>query len=253
MILNKRVLALDVGDVRIGVAISDATGTIAMPLDTITRVGYRPDCAKVVALCTQYETNDVVLGLPLNMDGTEGIQAQKVRSFSDILSNAGLNIYFQDERMTTVSAENVLISGNVQRKERKQNVDKLAATIILEQWLATTKNKEDVHMENLENDFIYLQDEEGNEIAFVHISTVEHQQEYYIALAEAKEDDNDDSEEEITILKIVVDENGEDTYVSIDDEEELQIVFEKFLSEYEKQFDEDEDEDYEFGEYDEKE
>lgn len=130
-----RIIALDVGDVRIGIAVSDPTGTIAQPLDVYKRVGWGPDSRYVRALCDQYETNDVLLGLPLNMDGTAGFQSEKVRAFAKKLEENGMNIFFQDERMTTVTAEEVLISGNVRREDRKKYVDKLAATVILEQWL----------------------------------------------------------------------------------------------------------------------
>ena len=132
-----RVLALDVGDVRIGVAVTDPTGTIAQPLEVYRRVGYGPDCRYVQELCRRFDTTVVLLGLPLNMDGTRGGQAEKAQAFGKVLSDAGLDVRYQDERMTTVTAERVLISGSVRREDRKQCVDKLAAAVILEQWLAS--------------------------------------------------------------------------------------------------------------------
>lgn len=132
-----RVIALDVGDVRIGVAVTDPTGTIAQPLEVYKRVGYGPDCRYVQELCRRFDTTVVLLGLPLNMDGTRGGQAEKAQAFGKVLSNAGLDVRYQDERMTTVTAERVLISGSVRRENRKQYVDKLAAAVILEQWLAS--------------------------------------------------------------------------------------------------------------------
>ena len=140
-----RVIALDVGDVRIGVAVSDPTGAIAQPLEVYRRVGYGPDSRYVKALCDRYETDRVVLGLPLNMDGTLGGQAQKAQDFGRVLQEKmGLNVSYQDERMTTVTAEQVLIGGNVRREDRRLYVDKLAAAVILEQWLASqSRQKED--------------------------------------------------------------------------------------------------------------
>ena len=132
-----RVIALDVGDVRIGVAVSDPTGTIAQPLEVYKRVGYGPDSRYVKALCEKYGTQDVLLGLPLNMDGSLGPQAQKAQAFGQVLADAGLHVFYQDERMTTVTAERVLIGGNVRREDRKNYVDKLAAAVILEQWIAS--------------------------------------------------------------------------------------------------------------------
>lgn len=136
--MDRRVIALDVGDVRIGVAVSDPTGTIAQPLEVYRRVGYGPDSRYVKALCEKYETDQVLLGLPLNMDGSLGTQAQKAQDFGRVLAEKqGLQVFYQDERMTTVTAEQVLIGGNVRREDRKLYVDKLAAAVILEQWLAS--------------------------------------------------------------------------------------------------------------------
>ena len=142
--MNKRVIALDVGDVRIGVAISDPTGTIAQPLEVYRRVGYGPDGKYVKALCDKYGTDHVLLGLPLNMDGSLGPQAQKAQAFGEVLRERhGLSISYQDERMTTVTAEHVLISGSVRREDRKLYVDKLAAAVILEQWLASQSRQKE--------------------------------------------------------------------------------------------------------------
>ena len=132
-----RIIALDVGDVRIGVAVSDPTGTIAQPLEVYRRVGYGPDSKYVKALCDRYQTSHVLLGLPLNMDGSLGPQAQKAQAFGNVLEQKGLTVSYQDERMTTVTAEKVLIGGNVRREDRRLYVDKLAAAVILEQWLAS--------------------------------------------------------------------------------------------------------------------
>ena len=132
-----RVIALDVGDVRIGVAVSDPTGTIAQPLEVYKRVGFGPDSRYVLSLCEKYQTQHVLLGLPLNMDGSLGPQAQKAQAFGNVLEQKGLTVSYQDERMTTVTAEKVLIGGNVRREDRRLYVDKLAAAVILEQWLAS--------------------------------------------------------------------------------------------------------------------
>lgn len=134
---SKRIIALDVGDVRIGVAISDESRIIAQPLEVYKRVGYGPDSRYVLGLCQRYGTDLVLLGLPLNMDGTRGPQAQKAMAFGQVLADAGLRVLYQDERMTTVTAEKVLIGGNVRREDRKNYVDKLAAAVILEQWIAS--------------------------------------------------------------------------------------------------------------------
>ena len=139
--MNERVLALDVGDVRIGVAVSDPTRTLATPLEVITRVGWGPDTRRVLALCERYETNQVLSGLPLNMDGSEGFQAQKVRLFCQQLEKAGLQVFFQDERLTTVEAEDVMLQQGLSRQQRKKTVDQVAAAFILQQWLDEQRNQ----------------------------------------------------------------------------------------------------------------
>ena len=137
--MNERILCLDVGDARIGVAVSDATRTIATPVEVIHRVGWGPDCRRIRALCDQYETEEVLSGLPLNMDGTEGFQARKVREFCAQVEKQGLRVRYQDERLTTVSAEEALMEDGMGRLERKQNVDKVAAAVILQEWLDAQK------------------------------------------------------------------------------------------------------------------
>lgn len=141
--MNERIVCLDIGDVRIGVAVSDPTGTIASPVEVIRRIGWGPDTQKIRAICDRYQTDRILSGLPLNMDGSEGFQAQKVRSFCEQLEKAGLRVTFQDERLSTVSAEDALIEGGISRSGRKQVVDKVAASVILQQWLQTHKIEED--------------------------------------------------------------------------------------------------------------
>ena len=138
--MNERIVCLDIGDVRIGVAVSDLTGTIATPVEVIRRIGWGPDTKRIKQICEGYGTDRVLSGLPLNMDGSEGFQARKVRDFCAQLEKAGLNVLFQDERLSTVSAEEILIEGGVSRGGRKQVVDKIAATVILQQWLDSQSN-----------------------------------------------------------------------------------------------------------------
>ena len=169
--MNERIVCLDIGDARIGVAVSDSSRLIATPIDTIYRVGWGPDVKKIVAICEKYETTLVLSGWPLNMDGTAGFQSEKVKKFCEQLEKAGLTVYYQDERLTTVTAESALLEGNMHRAERKHNVDKVAAAVILQQWLDTQRNaaiqeqtekQEENTMENNENmEIIELIDENG--------------------------------------------------------------------------------------------
>jgi putative Holliday junction resolvase len=139
--MDERIICLDIGDVRIGVAVSDPSGTIATPVEVVTRVGWGPDTRRIAEICRRYETTRIVSGLPLNMDGTEGFQAKKVRDFCAQLEKAGLQVQFQDERLSTVSAEDSLLEGNLSRADRKKRVDKVAAAVILRQWLNEHPNQ----------------------------------------------------------------------------------------------------------------
>ena len=135
--MNERIVALDVGDARIGVAVSDASRLIASPVEVIHRVGFGPDVKRVQEICRRYDTTLILSGLPLNLTGTEGPQAAKVRLFCQQLEKVGLVVYYQDERLTTVTAENALLEQNMHRAQRRQTVDKVAAAVILQQYLDT--------------------------------------------------------------------------------------------------------------------
>lgn len=130
-----RIVCLDVGDVRIGVAVSDSLKMIATPYSVIKRVGWGPDVKEIARICQEQDAEFVLCGLPKNMDGTEGFQAEKVRLFAKQIEKAGLEVRFEDERLSTVSAEHALIEGGMHREERKGHVDKVAAAVILQGYL----------------------------------------------------------------------------------------------------------------------
>jgi putative Holliday junction resolvase len=131
-----RKAALDIGDVRIGIATSDMLGIIASGYETYTRKGGEQDLMYITRFCKERQVDTLIVGLPINMDGTEGDRAVKTRAFAEALSAyAGIKIVYQDERLTTVQAERMLIEGGVRRDKRKQVIDKVAATIILQSYL----------------------------------------------------------------------------------------------------------------------
>ena len=130
-------MALDVGDARIGIAVSDLMGIIANPLETYTRKGNLDvDAQYIASLAKQHEVTQIVSGLPLGLKGQENEQTAKTREFIDKLREVcEVPIEYLDERFTTLSAERVLIEGNVRRENRKKVIDKVAATIILQNYL----------------------------------------------------------------------------------------------------------------------
>ena len=131
-----RYLGLDVGDRTIGVAVSDESATLATGLDTLRRVGPRKDLKAVAALLRRHEAGEVVVGLPRRLDGTLGPQAQKVLAFMDaLLPVVKVPVVPWDERFTSVVATKALIEGDVSRRDRKGVLDKVAAILILQNYL----------------------------------------------------------------------------------------------------------------------
>lgn len=136
----KRIMGLDVGDKTIGVAISDPLGITSQGITTIRRKGIKTDIIELREIIEEYNVEKVVMGLPKNMNNTMGPQGEKVLKFSEKFKEKfDLEVIFQDERLSTVSAERMLISSDVRRDKRKQVIDKVAATYILQTYLDTKK------------------------------------------------------------------------------------------------------------------
>lgn len=132
----KRYIALDVGDSTIGVAVSDPLNITAQGIKTIRRVSYRKDFEELKSIIDEYAVTSIVVGLPKKLDGTIGIQAEKVQKFVKKMTyKFEQEIIYEDERLTTLMAEKILISGNVSRKKRKEVIDKMAAVNILTTFL----------------------------------------------------------------------------------------------------------------------
>lgn len=130
------VLALDVGRKRIGVAASDPLGYTAQGLEVITRQGLHADLQRIKEICQQRQADTIVVGMPRRTDGSYGPEAEEVRRFANsIVAELDVSLEFFDERFSTVSAEQVLVQGNVRREKRRNYVDKVAAVIILQNYL----------------------------------------------------------------------------------------------------------------------
>lgn len=129
-------MALDLGDARIGIAMSDIMGIIANGYETYHRVSEEKDIEHMAQLIKDFKVDIVVIGLPINMDGTSGVRVEKARAFGDLLAEkVTAKIAYQDERLTTVTGERMLIDAGVRRDKRKLVIDKIAATIILQTYL----------------------------------------------------------------------------------------------------------------------
>ena len=131
-----RILALDHGTNRIGVAVSDETKTIAQPLEYIPAEPFGDFLSRLKKLLVEKEIDLVLIGMPRNMDGTYGPAAQKVQAFVAVLRGAiTVPIKMWDERLTSSQANRILIQGKVRRDQRKEKVDKMAAAILLQSYL----------------------------------------------------------------------------------------------------------------------
>ena len=131
-----RLIGIDGGTKTLGLSLSDVTRTIASALETIKRTKFTADAARLLALAAEHGVTGFVLGLPRNLDGTEGPRAQATRALARNLNKLSpLPILLWDERLTTVEAERMLIDADQSRKRRSEVIDKLAATIILQSAL----------------------------------------------------------------------------------------------------------------------
>jgi len=132
----KRTLGLDVGTKRTGIAIADETLTLASPLNHIEASDKKDWLKKVLLFLENYEIEQLIVGIPLNQDGEEGSDAEKIKQYIALLrEKVNFPVIEWDERFTTVQAERSLISANISRKNRKQVIDKIAASIMLQSYL----------------------------------------------------------------------------------------------------------------------
>lgn len=135
-----RILAIDYGDARTGLASCDAYESIASPVGTIAEWNRDKLATKIAQKAKELGTELIVMGLPVNMDGSQGERAQKCREFGAIIAEVtGLEVVFRDERVTTVQAIGILNETNVRGKKRKAVIDTVAATLILEEYLEYRK------------------------------------------------------------------------------------------------------------------
>ncbi len=136
-----RLIGLDVGEKRIGVAVSDGLGMTAQPVGVVERKSLDKDVARILELLAEYDIDCAVAGLPLQMNGDEGEQAARVRHFCNAFSKrTELEVVYQDERLTSAQSERMLIDSGVRRDKRRQVIDKMAATLILQAYMDSHPN-----------------------------------------------------------------------------------------------------------------
>jgi putative Holliday junction resolvase len=130
---GKRLMGFDVGEKTIGLALSDTTLTVASPMATLLRVKFTKDVERIRAIVSEQGVGGFVIGLPINMDGSEGPRCQSVRQFAaNLLEKIDLPLVFWDERLSTAAVTRTLLEADMSRKRRRETVDKMAAAYILQ-------------------------------------------------------------------------------------------------------------------------
>ena len=246
--ITKRAIAFDIGNKRIGVAVSDPFNEYAMPCETYTRTGdLERDAEALVKIALGRSVSVIVCGMPVNFDGTESVQTVRTQRFIDALkSKTDLPIVLEDERFTTMQARETQIMGGVKREDRKKTIDSIAASYILESYLSKEKQRnkkaEEKAIMNKEfNEGIYedeedrifeLEADDGSVERLYHIATIEYKGGMYCIFQKA-EPETEEEEDEVVIFALVGE--GDDAVLNpIEDEQLLDEVFAEFCHQYEE-------------------
>ncbi len=264
--MEKRIVAFDIGDKRIGVAVSDPFNTFALPAETYFRTkNAEADAEALAAIAAEKGAGLIVCGMPVNFDGTESVQTVKTRRFIRLLEEkTDIPIELEDERFTSIEAERDLISGGVRRENRKKSIDSIAASYILEGYLNKIKKRSNKMSEEKklheadcdceecseEVNVVELIDDEGKVHKCYHIGTIEYKKRWFAFFQPADEENEDEEVTDVTILEIVGEEGSEEL-LPVEDQKLLDEVFDEFCRVMEEDEDADEaaslDTDYEEG------
>lgn len=248
--ITKRAIAFDIGDKRIGVAVSDPFNEYAMPCDTYFRTrSFQADVQAIAKIAQEKGVGVIVCGLPVNTDGTESEQTEKTRRFIEALRLAtAIKIETEDERFTTAEARETQMMSGVKRDRRKQTIDSIAASFILESYLKRIKNqekektmKDELKTEEYDDELehiIELEDENGNSEKFLHIGTIEYRGEWYCFFQKA-EPETEEEEDEVVMFRLEG-EGDDKRLATLDDEQLMDEVFAEFCHQYEDFEDSDE-------------
>ena len=244
--IAKRVIAFDIGDKRIGVAISDPFNEYAMPCETYFRTrNFEADVEAIANIAKERGVGVIVCGMPVNFDGTESVQTVKTSAFIERLKEkTSLPIVLEDERFTTMQARETQIAGGVKREDRKKTIDAIAASYILESYLQREKNKnkkaEELIMNKEMQDEIYEEEDrifeveadDGTVERLYHLATIEYRKNTYCVFQKA-EPESEDEEDEVIIFALQGE--GEDAMLTpIEDGHLLDEVFAEFCHQYEE-------------------
>ena len=244
--IGKRAIAFDIGDKRIGVAVSDPFNEYAMPCETYFRTrSFTADVEAIAEIAKEKGASVIVCGMPVNFDGSESVQTVKTRDFIEALkAKTQLPVELEDERFTTMQARETQIMGGVKRGDRKKTIDSIAASYILESYLAREKNKQKKEMEIMneeikedvydeEEDRIFeVEADDGTVEKLYHLATIEYRGETYCVFQKA-EPETEEEEDEVVIFALQGEEDDA-VLLPLEDEQLLDEVFAEFCHQYEK-------------------
>ena len=243
--IQKRAIAFDIGNKRIGVAISDPFNEYAMPCETYVRTrNFDADVAAIAKIAHDRGVGVIVCGMPFNFDGTESIQTVRTREFIEHLrEKTDLPIELEDERFTTMQARETQIQGGVKLGDRKKTIDSIAASYILESYLNREKikqKKESAVMASEIKDEVYEEEDrifeveadDGTVEKLYHLATIEYRKEMYCIFQKA-EPESEEEEDEVIIFALQGE--GDDAMLMpIEDDQLLDEVFAEFCHQYEE-------------------
>ena len=242
--IGKRAIAFDIGDKRIGVAISDPFNEYAMPCETYFRTrSFWADVEAIANIAVERGVGVIVCGMPVNFDGSESVQTVKTRDFIEALkTKTDLPIILEDERFTTMQARETQIQGGVKRGDRKKTIDSIAASYILDSYLTREKTKQKKEKEKLdeikdelyeEEDRIFeVEADDGTVERLYHLATIEYRGETYCVFQKA-EPETEEEEDEVVIFALQGEEDDA-VLMPLEDEQLLDEVFAEFCHQYEK-------------------
>jgi putative Holliday junction resolvase len=243
--IGKRAIAFDIGNKRIGVAISDPFNEYAMPCETYHRTGnFWADVTAIAKIAEERGVGVIVCGIPYNFDGTESIQTVRTREFIEHLrEKTDLPIELEDERFTTMQARETQIMGGIKCADRKKTIDSIAASYILESYLNRQKMKnkkveEPIMNNEMENEVYEEEDrifeveaDDGTVEKLYHIATIEYRGDMYCCFQKA-EPECEEEEDEVIIFALKGE--GDDAVLeALEDEQLLDEVFAEFCHQYE--------------------
>ena len=241
----QKIIAFDIGFKRIGVAVSDPFGEYAIPSNTYFCTKDKAADAKALAqIAKTAGASVIVCGMPVNFDGTPSVQTERTAAFIELLkAQTDLPIELEDERFTTMEARQTQIQGGVKREKRKETIDSIAASYILDGYLSKLKKRKqqkgatdmkDMRDEEYEEEehIIELTDDEGNTEKYLHVGTIDYKGAWYCFFQKA-EPETEEEEDEV-VMFLLKGEGDDQELVPLEDEQLMDEVFAEFCAKYEE-------------------